>query len=122
MPDTSPRRVPGAPGAISLFFVAKAALFGAVCWAWLLYLLGRGPGPATGWELFAAGAGICFTLVAVLLGVRYATERAAAARHAELVREIADLSWHAVAQATRTPENPDGNVFTMPGSRDRTHR
>ena len=102
-----------------MFFVAKAALFGAVCWAWLLFLIGTDSGDVGGWELFAACGGICFTLVAVALGVRYATERAAALRHGEVMKEIADLSWHAIAQ---TASAPDAQVLNLPTGQDRTRR
>jgi hypothetical protein len=119
MMDTPPRRAPGQPGVISMFFVAKAALFGLVCWAWLLYLIGRASETVSGWELFAAGAGICFTLVAVLLGVRFAIERAAALRHSEVMKEIADLSWQAIAQPASSPA---AQVVPLPSGSDRTRR
>lgn len=121
MAENPTRQPPGAPGVISMFFVAKAALFGAAAWAWLLYLISR-DNRVTGWQLFAACAGICFTLVAVLLGVRYAGERAAALRHAELVREVAELSWQAVAAAPAEAGTPVARIFTIPNGQDRNRR
>lgn len=90
------RPVPGEPGTISMFFVAKAAFFAAAAWAWVLVLIGRDRS-ATGWELFAVAAGICFTLVAVLLGIRFANQRAAARRHDDLRRLLVELSWDTLA-------------------------
>jgi hypothetical protein len=119
MSDTPPRRAPGPPGAISMFFVAKAALFGVVCWAWLLFLIDNDSGDVSGWELFAACGGICFTLVAVALGVRFAIERAATLRHGEVMKEIADLSWHTLAQ---TASAPDAQVLNLPTGPERHRR
>jgi hypothetical protein len=115
--DPSPNRVPGSPGAVSMFFIAKAAFFAAVAWAWLLYLIGRGD-PTTGWELFAASAGICFTLVAVQLGVRYANQRSAALRQAELCKHLVDLSWSTAG----LDHEATGRVLHMQPGTDRTRR
>ena len=102
-----------------MFFVAKAALFGAVAWAWLLYLIAQGS--HSGWLVFAASAGICFTIVSVCLAVRFASQRAAALRHAELVKEVSELSWQLTA-AVESSETPSARVFTMPTAPDRTRR
>ena len=110
---------PGPPGSISMFFVAKAALFGAVAWAWLVYLIARGSD--SGWLVFAASAGICFTIVTVSLGIRFASQRAAALRHAELVKEVSALSWQLTAMV-ESGEAPPARVFTMPTGPDRSRR
>ena len=102
-----------------MFFVAKAALFGAVAWAWLLYLIAQGS--HSGWVVFAASAGICFTVVAVSLGIRFAGQRAAALRHAELVKEVSAISWQLTA-ALENSETPSARLFTMPTGPDRTRR
>ena len=112
----APRPVPGPPGAISVFFVVKSGLFAAAAWIWLLILVARDD-RITGWHLVATGAGICFSLVTVQLGIRLASQRAEALRYADLRREIVDLSWQA---AGLTP--PDENamkVFRLPPDRTR---
>ncbi|MEU1237328.1 hypothetical protein [Micromonospora aurantiaca (nom. illeg.)] len=92
------RPVPHRPGAVSLFFVAKAAVFALGFWIWLLVLAERG-GEATGVHLIAATGAICTTLAAVVLGARMALQRNAAVRHAELKRLLVDISWNAFAAA-----------------------
>ncbi|MEU7759321.1 MULTISPECIES: hypothetical protein [Micromonospora] len=92
------RSVSHRPGAVSLFFVAKAALFALGFWIWLLVLAVRG-GDATGVHLIAATGAICTTLAAVVLGARMALQRNAALRHAELKRMLVDISWNAFAAA-----------------------
>ncbi|MET9297745.1 hypothetical protein ABZX66_00325 [Micromonospora aurantiaca] len=92
------RPVSHRPGAVSLFFVAKAALFALGFWIWLLVLAVRG-GDATGVHLIAATGAICTTLAAVVLGARMALQRNAALRHAELKRMLVDISWNAFAAA-----------------------
>ncbi|MGN9810766.1 hypothetical protein ACTMSW_15555 [Micromonospora sp. BQ11] len=92
------RPMPHRPGAVSLFFVAKAGVFAAGFWIWLLVLAIRGDG-ATGLHLLAATGAITTTLVAVVLGARMALQRNAAERHAEFKRMLVDISWNAFAAA-----------------------
>ncbi|MDO3684598.1 hypothetical protein [Micromonospora sp. C28ISP2-4] len=92
------RPVPHRPGAVSLFFVAKAAVFALGFWIWLLVLAVRG-GDATGVHLISATGAICTTLASVVLGARMALQRNAAVRHAELKRMLVDISWNAFAAA-----------------------
>ncbi|WP_244252650.1 hypothetical protein [Micromonospora antibiotica] len=92
------RPVPHRPGAVSLFFVAKAGVFALGFWSWLLVLVVTGGGVTGGHVLAAAGA-VTTTLVGVVLGVRLALQRSAAARHAELKRLLVDISWNAFAAA-----------------------
>ncbi|MEV0392127.1 hypothetical protein [Polymorphospora rubra] len=102
---------PHRPGAISLFFVAKAALFAAGFWIWLVVLAFQ-DGEATGMHLLAATGAITTTIVAVLLGVRMALQANAAERHAELKRLLVDISWNAFAAAGNA-ESP-ANVVPFP--------
>lgn len=92
------RPAPYRPGAVSLFFVAKAGVFALACWVWLLALVVTSPG-ATEAELLVASFAVTFTLVGVVLGVRLALQRNAAVRHAELKRLLVDISWNAFAAA-----------------------
>ncbi|MFI7212469.1 hypothetical protein [Micromonospora maritima] len=92
------RPVPHRPGAVSLFFVAKAGVFALGFWIWLLVLAVQGD-PATGVHLIAATGAICTTLVGVVLGARMALQRNAAVRHAEVKRLLVDISWNAFAAA-----------------------
>ncbi|MET7970555.1 hypothetical protein [Micromonospora sp. NPDC005305] len=105
------RPVPHRPGAISLFFVAKAGVFALGFWIWLLVLAVRG-GPATGVHLIAATGAITTTLVGVVLGARMALQRSAAVRHAELKRLLVDISWNAFAAAGNADES--GTVVPFP--------
>ncbi|WP_431942588.1 hypothetical protein [Micromonospora marina] len=107
------RPVPHHPGAVSLFFVAKAAVFALGFWIWLLMLAVRGD-EATGVHLIAATGAICTTLAAVVLGARLALQRNAAARHAELKRLLVDISWNAFAAAGNA-EQP-GKVVPFPSA------
>ncbi|MFR9776550.1 hypothetical protein ACL02O_10900 [Micromonospora sp. MS34] len=94
----SSRPVPYRPGAVSLFFVAQAAVFALGCWIWLLVLVLTTEG-ATGAHVLAASFAVTFTLVGVALGVRLALQRNAALRHAELRRLLVDISWNAFTAA-----------------------
>ncbi|WP_262282989.1 hypothetical protein [Micromonospora sp. MA102] len=105
------RPVPYRPGAISLFFVAKAGVFALGFWIWLLVLAVRG-GPATGVHLIAATGAITTTLVGVVLGARMALQHSAAVRHAELKRLLVDISWNAFAAAGNADES--GKVVPFP--------
>jgi len=96
------------PGAVSLFFVHKAAVFAAGFWGWLVILAVRG-GPATGWHLVAATGAITTTLAAVVLGARYALQRNAAVRHEQMMRVLVDMSWHSFAEAARGMSLVDGS-------------
>ncbi|MBO4143881.1 hypothetical protein J5U46_27415 [Micromonospora tulbaghiae] len=107
------RPVPHRPGAVSLFFVAKAAVFALGFWIWLLVLAVRG-GDATGVHLIAATGAICTTLASVVLGARMALQRSAAVRHAELKRMLVDISWNAFAAAGNA-EQP-GKVVPFPST------
>ena len=92
------RPLPYRPGAVSLFFVAKAAVFAAGFWIWLVVLAVQG-GVATGTHLLAATGAITTTGAAVVLGARLALQRNAAQRHAELKRLMVDISWNAFTAA-----------------------
>ncbi|MEV4695879.1 hypothetical protein AB0K27_32745 [Micromonospora echinospora] len=107
------RPVPHRPGAVSLFFVAKAALFALGFWIWLLVLAVRGS-EATGVHLIAATGAVCTTLASVVLGARMALQRNAAARHAELKRMLVDISWNAFAAAGNA-DHP-GKVVPFPSA------
>ncbi|MEV0942503.1 hypothetical protein AB0I90_19290 [Micromonospora wenchangensis] len=90
--------VPHRPGAVSLFFVVKAAVFALGFWSWLLVLVFTGDA-VTGAHVLAAAGAVTTTLVGVLLGVRLALQRSAAVRHAELKRLLVDISWNAFTAA-----------------------
>ena len=116
------------PGAISIFFIYKAGLFAAGFWGWLatLALIGS---PVSAWHLIAAAGAICTTLVAVLLGVRHALQRNAAARHEQVMRVLVELSWHSFAEAARdlsareaSTMEPDGVIRLAPDARRRPRR
>ncbi|MEO3777084.1 hypothetical protein ABGB16_09570 [Micromonospora sp. B11E3] len=94
----SRRPVPYRPGAVSLFFVAKAGVFAAGFWAWLLVLV-VGSAEVGGAHVLAATGAATTTLVGVVLGVRLALQHNAATRHAELRRLLVDISWNAFAAA-----------------------
>lgn len=94
----SDRPVPHRPGAVSLFFVVKAAVFALGFWSWLLVLVFTGDA-VTGAHVLAAAGAVTTTLVGVLLGVRLALQRSAAVRHAELKRLLVDISWNAFTAA-----------------------
>lgn len=105
------RPQPHRPGAVSLFFVVKGAVFAAACWIWLLVLVIRG-GAIAGPHLLAATGTIVTTLTAVILGAQLALQRNAAVRHAELKRLLVDISWNAFAAAGNA-ESP-GKVVPFP--------
>jgi hypothetical protein len=105
------RPMPHRPGAVSLFFVAKAGVFAAGFWIWLLVLAIRGDA-ATGLHLLAATGAITTTLVAVVLGARMALQRNAAERHAEFKRLLVDISWNAFAAAGNAEST--GKVVPFP--------
>ncbi|MGY0007703.1 hypothetical protein [Micromonospora sp. I033] len=113
------RPVPHRPGAISLFFVAKAGVFALGFWIWLLVLAVLGD-PATGVHLIAATGAITTTLVAVVLGARMALQRNAAVRHAELKRLLVDISWNAFAAAGNADES--ATVVPFPTAAQETDR
>ncbi|MEU1360441.1 hypothetical protein ABZ356_11445 [Micromonospora zamorensis] len=92
------RPQPYQPGAVSLFFVAKAGVFAAAFWIWLLVLVLR-TSSATGLQVLAATGAITTTLVAVVLGARMALQHSAAIRHAETKKLLVDISWNAFAAA-----------------------
>ncbi|MEU8423791.1 hypothetical protein AB0C15_23275 [Micromonospora sp. NPDC048835] len=94
----SSRPQPYQPGAVSLFFVAKAGVFAAAFWIWLLIMVLR-TDPATGLQVLAATGAITTTLVAVLLGARMALQQNAAIRHAEVKKLLVDISWNAFTAA-----------------------
>lgn len=103
------------PGAVSYFFVYKAGLFALCFWSWLGVLAWRG-GAVSGWHLVAVCGAVTTTLVAVLLGVRIALARAAAARHEQIMRTLVELSWYAFAHSP--PENTAANDITTGGDAD----
>ncbi|WFE32268.1 hypothetical protein [Micromonospora sp. WMMD975] len=113
------RPVPHRPGAVSLFFVAKAGVFALGFWIWLLVLAAQGD-PAEGVHLIAATGAICTTLTGVVLGARLALQRNAAARHAELKRLLVDISWNAFAAAGNSDQT--AKVVPFPTSPQDTER
>ncbi|MBQ1044769.1 MULTISPECIES: hypothetical protein [unclassified Micromonospora] len=114
------RPVPHRPGAVSLFFVAKAGVFALGFWIWLLVLAVRGS-EATGVHLIAATGAVCTTLAGVVLGARMALQRNAAARHAELKRLLVDISWNAFAAAGNAGQ-PGGKVVPFPAAAEEGER
>ncbi|MEV1288155.1 hypothetical protein [Micromonospora sp. NPDC049679] len=101
--------VPHTPGPVSLFFVAKAAVFATGFWIWLLILVVGGR-EASGLHVLAATGAITTTVVGVVLGVRVAMQRNEAERHAELKRLLVDISWNAFTAAG----NADGPGNVVP--------
>lgn len=108
------------PGAVSVFFIYKAGLFAVGFWGWLTALALRGE-PVSTWHLVAAVGASCTTVVAVLLGVRYALQRNAAARHEQVMRVLVELSWHSFAEAARDASTMerDGVLRLAPDPRRR---
>ncbi|MEV4658127.1 hypothetical protein [Micromonospora sp. NPDC049301] len=110
MADSS-RPLPYQPGAVSLFFVAKAGVFAAAFWVWLLILVLR-TDAATGAHVLAATGAITTTLVGVVLGIRMALQHNAAVRHAEVKKLLVDISWNAFAAAGNADNQ--GTVVPFP--------
>ncbi|MCO1598793.1 hypothetical protein M8C17_26950 [Micromonospora sp. RHAY321] len=110
MADSSRPR-PYQPGSVSLFFVAKAGVFAAAFWIWLLVLVLR-TDSATGAHVLAATGAITTTLVGVVLGVRMALQHNAAVRHAEMKKLLVDISWNAFAAAGNAESG--GQVVPFP--------
>ncbi|MEU7589433.1 hypothetical protein AB0A95_24430 [Micromonospora sp. NPDC049230] len=110
MADLS-RPQPYQPGAVSLFFVAKAGVFAAAFWIWLLVLVLR-TDSATGQQVLAATGAITTTLVGVVLGARVALQHNAAIRHAEVKKLLVDISWNAFAAAGNAEST--GKVVPFP--------
>lgn len=114
--------VPHRPGAVSMFFVAKAGVFALGFWIWLLVLVLTGD-EATGAHVLAATGAITTTLVGVVLGIRLALQRSAAVRHAELKRLLVDISWNAFAAAGNAETSGKVVPFpTAPGEDERSSR
>ncbi|WP_320069271.1 hypothetical protein [Micromonospora sp. RTGN7] len=107
----SSRPLPYRPGAVSLFFVAKAGVFAAGFWIWLLALV-LGVDEAGGAHVLAAAGAVATTLVGVVLGARMALQRNAAVRHAELKRLLVDISWNAFTAAGNA--ETQGKVVPFP--------
>ncbi|MEU4398804.1 hypothetical protein ACIQH6_14015 [Micromonospora orduensis] len=107
------RPQPYQPGAVSLFFVAKAGVFAAGFWIWLLVLVLR-TDSATGAQVLAATGAITTTLVAVVLGARMALQRNASVRHAEMKKLLVDISWNAFAAAGNAEST--GKVVPFPSA------
>jgi hypothetical protein len=105
------------PGAISAFFVYKAGLFAVGFWAWLAVLVFRGL-PVSGWHILAATGAVTTTLVGVVLGVRYAIDRAAAQRHQLVMRSIVELSWYSFAEPMAPPVPPPAASPSRPETGD----
>ncbi|NYH43541.1 hypothetical protein HNR22_003268 [Micromonospora jinlongensis] len=113
------RPQPYQPGAVSLFFVAKAGVFAAGFWIWLLVLVLR-TSSATGLQVLAATGAITTTLVAVVLGARMALQQSAAIRHAETKKLLVDISWNAFAAAGNAESAGKVVPFpTVPGDGER---
>ncbi|MFC4019683.1 hypothetical protein ACFOW4_17300 [Micromonospora sp. GCM10011542] len=113
------RPQPYQPGAVSLFFVAKAGVFAAGFWIWLLVLV-VSTEAATGAHVLAATGAITTTLVGVILGSRMALQHNAAVRHAEVKKLLVDISWNAFAAAGNA-ESP-GTVVPFPAGSGETER
>ncbi|MEK8109244.1 hypothetical protein NKG94_40130 [Micromonospora sp. M12] len=96
---------------MSLFFVAKAGVFAAGFWIWLLVLVLR-TDSATGLHVLAATGAITTTLVAVVLGARMALQHNAAIRHGEVKKLLVDISWNAFAAAGNAEST--GKVVPFP--------
>jgi hypothetical protein len=119
------------PGPLSTFFMYKAAVFAAGFWAWLTVLVVRG-GPIGGWLAFAATAAVGTTAAALALGILYALQRDAAARHEEIMRTLVELSWDSFGRTAglgraqlEQDASPDGDadVIRLPQeSRPRPRR
>ncbi|MEU8328066.1 hypothetical protein [Micromonospora sp. NPDC048839] len=107
----SSRPQPYQPGAVSLFFVAKAGVFAAGFWIWLLVLVLR-TDSVTGQHVLAATGAITTTLVGVMLGARMALQHNAAIRHAEMKKLLVDISWNAFAAAGNAEST--GKVVPFP--------
>ncbi|MEU1889390.1 hypothetical protein [Micromonospora sp. WMMD987] len=105
------RPVPHRPGAVSLFFVAKAGVFAVGFWSWLVVLVVTGD-TVTGAHVLAATGAVTTSLVGVVLGVRLALQRSAAARHAEVRRLLVDISWNAFTAAGNA--GTSGTVVPFP--------
>jgi hypothetical protein len=97
------------PGGVSAFFVYKAGFMAAGFWAWFAVLVVRGE-DVSRWHLVAAAAAITTTLVCVILGVRHALVRNAAARHEQIMHTLVELSW----QAFGTPPAATAPLATAP--------
>ena len=113
MAQQDERHVPHRPGAISMFFVAKAAIFAAAFWVWLLIIAVR-EDAVTPWHLVAMSGAIVTTLVGVVLGVRYALQASAAQRHAEIKKMLVEISWN-TAFAVNNTESSE-NVVRLPSA------
>ena len=112
MAQQDERQVAHRPGAISMFFVAKAGIFAAAFWIWLM-ILALSDDPVTGWHLFAMAGAVTTTLVGVVLGIRYALQANAAERHAELRKYLVEISWN-TAYVANSAESSSGNVVQFP--------
>ncbi|WBB79094.1 hypothetical protein O7606_23380 [Micromonospora sp. WMMD882] len=84
--------------------MAKAAVFAAGFWGWLVVLALRG-GTLGVPHLLAATGALATTAAGLALGVRLALQHNAAVRHAELKRVLVDISWNAFA-AVGNSESP----------------
>jgi hypothetical protein len=113
MAQQDERHVPHRPGAISMFFVAKAGVFAAGFWIWLLVVAVRDE-PVTPWILIAVTGAVVTTLVSVVLGVRFALQANAAVRHAEIKKMLVEISWN-TAFAVNNTETSD-NVVRFPSA------
>jgi hypothetical protein len=111
MAQQDERQVAHRPGAISKFFVAKAGIFAAVFWIWLM-IIALSNDSVTGWHLFALGGAVTTTLVGVILGVRLALQANAAERHAELKKYLVEISWNTAYVANSAESS--GNVVQFP--------
>jgi hypothetical protein len=115
MASPEDRPVPNRPGAISLFFVVKAAIFALAFWIWLLVLAIQG-GPVSGWHLFAAAGAITTTLVGMVLAIRMALQTNAADRHAELRKTLVEISWNTAFAAHQAADDDSDNVLRFPSA------
>lgn len=113
MAQQDERRVTHRPGAISRFFVAKAAIFAIAFWTWLLVIAVRHDA-VTPWHLIAMSGAIVTTLVGVVLGVRYALQASAAQRHAEIKRMLVEISWNTAFAGNNTESSE--NVVRFPNA------
>jgi hypothetical protein len=102
------------PGGVSSFFIYKAGFMAVGFWTWLGVLAVRGDAPSA-WQLVAASGAITTTLVGVILGVRYALARHAAARHEQIMQTLVELSWQAFTPpaVAEAPSGGDADVIRL---------
>ena len=115
MAQQEERQVAHRPGVISKFFVAKAGIFAAAFWIWLM-IIALSDQSVTGWHLIALAGAVTTTLVGVILGVRMALQANAAERHAELRKYLVEISWNTAYVANSAESGANVVQFPTPVS------